>query len=284
MDVFPVHSAIQDLWNGACAGVFVDDTGSPGLPNTPKHLSQARKSWAAVIVPRLQIAEVMEQFPQALEELHETIGATEFHFTHIYQGRKQFEETSPETRMALFEFMAHIFETYGFPVLVQTLDPDKRVTSSFRDRAPRRFGRLDLHDYGDLALVLLILRARRFLLERLGESRARLFLDEGRFQAGSSWTIPGLDPPFTGGQVYSVGSSELHPLQLADFAAFTLNRTQLVSGWATLKPLDAQLLQMLTSFANNYKNIVVHPVNTDEWPPFSEAELAALTQEPDETS
>jgi len=55
-------------------GVFIDDTGSPGLINQGK-LHSHRKTWVGVIIPPWQITEVLEQFPQAIQELDRSIGA-----------------------------------------------------------------------------------------------------------------------------------------------------------------------------------------------------------------
>lgn len=158
-----LETAIEDLRTGAYGGVFVDDTGSPGLAGTPRHLHSRRKSWVAVIVPRHQMPEVMEQFPRALAEIGEQFGATEFHFTEIYQGTKQFMKVPFETRLALFAFMTHIFNIYRFPILVQTLDPEKKVVELFRKKFPQRIGPFDLQNYGDLALFLLFIRMKWLL-------------------------------------------------------------------------------------------------------------------------
>ena len=59
----------QELKSGLHYGVFIDDTGSPGL-KTPG-LNSQRKSWVAVLVAPSQIAEVMYQIPRALSFLQE---------------------------------------------------------------------------------------------------------------------------------------------------------------------------------------------------------------------
>jgi len=115
----------QELRSGRRYGVFIDDTGSPGL-NTPG-LHTQRKSWVAVIVPPHQTAEVMDQVPGALSYL-QTLGLKdpEFHFTDIWAGKGEYRKLDLSQRLAIFHLMAHIFSTYGFQVLVQTFDPEKR--------------------------------------------------------------------------------------------------------------------------------------------------------------
>ena len=85
---------------GRIHGVFVDDTGSPGLRDTPSHLHRERKSWVAVVVPKSVIAEVWQQFPRAIVELQALTGATEFHFTDHYMRRRAFENVPLSKRLA----------------------------------------------------------------------------------------------------------------------------------------------------------------------------------------
>ena len=124
---------------GSMHGVFIDDTGSPGLPDTPAHLHAGRKSWVAVVVPKEQIGEVWRQFPRVLSELGKTVGATELHFTDIYMRSREFRDVPLATRLGVFRFMAYMFATYRFPVFVQTLDPgslaDIRRRADFPEQA-----------------------------------------------------------------------------------------------------------------------------------------------------
>src|SRR3972149_4826054 len=109
---------------GEAYGNFTDYTGSPRITDRPATFHPERKTWVAVVVPSSQIAEVMQQMPKALDELRQSVGADEFHFTEIYSGKKQFENVDLQVRLGLFEFMAYIFSAYRFPVIVQTFDPE----------------------------------------------------------------------------------------------------------------------------------------------------------------
>jgi hypothetical protein len=118
---------VEEFTNGSTYGIFVDDTGSPGLKDTPPNVHPERKTWVAVIVPPNLMREVWSQFPNALGELRNLIGAQEFHFCDIYAGRGEFKNVDLQLRLSLFEFMAYIFSVYRFPVIVQTLDPDSHA-------------------------------------------------------------------------------------------------------------------------------------------------------------
>jgi hypothetical protein len=94
--------------SGSVAGVFIDDTGSPGYKSTPEHLHPERKTWVGVVIPAAQMADVARELPGAVSELSRQTGATEFHFADIYGGRRQFKGVALQTRIALFEFMGSI--------------------------------------------------------------------------------------------------------------------------------------------------------------------------------
>ncbi len=232
---------------GRIHGVFVDDTGSPGLSDTPNHLHPDRKSWVGVVVPRSTIAEVWQQFPRAIDELKKQTGASEFHFAHIYGGTHAFKGVSLDRRLRILAFMAYIFGVYKFPVFVQTLDPvsldDVRARGSF----PDRLGPFNFNRHEDLALFFLLLRVKWHLEQnyRDGDRRARVFVDEGFQRNGAAIVVTSLDTVFADGLICFGRSDSILPIQLADFAAFCLNRTQLLLGRPKLSTLDESFLRII---------------------------------------
>jgi hypothetical protein len=247
---------------GRIHGVFVDETGSPGLRDTPKHLHPERKSWVAVVVPRSTIAEVWQQFHRAIDELKKATGASEFHFAHIYAGKHAFKGVSLETRLRLFAFMAHMFDVYRFPVFVQTLDPvsldDVRARGSFGDR----LGPFNFNRHQDLALFFLLLRVKWHLEQNYseGDRRARVFVDEGFQRNGAAIVIKRLATVFADGLICFGQSDSILPIQLADFAAFCLNRIQLLLGRSKLSGLDESFLRIIQPIAWRYQNIPQLPL------------------------
>jgi Protein of unknown function (DUF3800) len=267
---FRYQDFVDEQRSGRIHGVFVDDTGSPGLEGTPAHLHPQRKSWVAVVVPRSEIAEIWQQFPQAINELELLTGASEFHFTDIYSGRRAFRGVPLPARLGVFEFMAYIFSVYKFPVLVQTLDPD--TLKDLRDRGsfPDRIGPFNFRKHEDLALFLLLLRVKWHLEKKYpaSERLARVFVDEGFKHNGRAIVIEPLKGVFADGLICFGRSSSILPLQLADFAAFCLNRTQLLLGRPELNGLDEALLRIIQPIAWNYQNIP--QLFLDDWFPKDE--------------
>jgi hypothetical protein len=258
---------IDELAGGEVYGAFVDDSGSPGLSSTPEHLHPQRKSWVAVVVPPHQMGEILHEFPRALGEVKRVTGATEFHFADIYAGRKEFakEKVGLQVRLALFRFMAYIFTTYELPILVQTFDPETLRDFRTRGSFPDKISAFDLRKPQDAALFLLLIRIKWYLQGAVMKAKARVFVDEGYKKNGLALRLPFWESVFSDGLICFAKSSSVLPLQLADFAAFCLNRTQLLLGKPELNELDKELLRILTPVAWNYQNTDKHVIELEEW-------------------
>jgi hypothetical protein len=152
--------------------------------------------------------------------------------------------------------MAHIFATYRFQVLVQTFDPDNAADIHTRANLPDSFGPLRLNDHKDLALVFALLRVRWHLktLDR-GKATACVVVDEGRLTSGKAIVIPGLAPIFCAGAILFANSRLVQPIQLADFAAFVMNRWQLLRVKDKLTDLDKTFLEIVSPTSECFINI-----------------------------
>ena len=254
----------EELRSGRHYGVFLDDTGSPGLKTPGLHAQ--RKSWVAVVVPPEQTAEVMAQLPKALSFLQELgLKDPEFHFAEIWAGRGEFRKLDLSQRLGIFRFMAHIFATYRFKVLVQTFDPENAADILTRADWPESFGPLKFNNHEDVALIFALLRVRMHL-NSLDDGRATacVVVDEGRLSSGKAIVLPGLAPGFCAGAVLFANSRLVHPIQLADFAAFVMNRWQLLRVKDSLTELDKTFLEIVAPIGQSFVNIDLVPVHG--WP------------------
>lgn len=255
-----------ELRSGRHYGVFIDDTGSPGLITPGLHAK--RKSWAAVLVPPAQMVEVMDQLPSSLLFLKKLgIDDPEFHFTDIWARHGDYSKLDLQARLGIFRFMAYIFATYRFPVIVQTFNPDNATDIQNQADWPRDFGPLKFSNHEDLALIFLIMRVRRYL-KTLGDGNATacVVVDEGRLKDGTAIAHPDLAPVFCAGAILFASSRKVHAIQLADFAAFALNRSQLLRVKKKLTDLDKTLLQIFSPVAECFINIDI--VRSREFRPF----------------
>jgi len=114
----------DELFSGRYYGVFVDDTGSPGLEKTPKNLHPSRSTWAGVVIPPDKMQEVLIGLPEVTGALEEVTGAKELHWVDIFGGTGDFVGIHPDFRLMLFSCMAELFAEYKLPVFVETWDPE----------------------------------------------------------------------------------------------------------------------------------------------------------------
>jgi hypothetical protein len=257
MAQFRYSDFLTELRAGKLHGVFIDDTGSPGLSNSALH--PERKSWVAVVVSPGHVAEVLRQMPGAIRVLQRETGATEFHFADIYAGRKHFKGVDLRLRLAFFRFMADMFIIYRFPVIVQTFDPTniddlrRRGLETF----PERLGPFNLTKPNDLALLFLLMNVKQFLKKQSAGPGpwARVFVDEGFQKNGAAIPIPTFEGCFADGLVCFAQSHSVYPIQLADFAAYCHNRVQLIIARPKLEPFDKMLVEILSPIAWNFQNV-----------------------------
>lgn len=250
------------LRSGEHYGVFIDDSGSPGAIQPGLHAN--RKTWVAVLVQPQRMAEVMDQIPSALSYLSELgIRRPEFHFVDIWAPKGEYAKLSLKQRLGIFAFMAHIFATYRFQVLVQTFDPSDAMQINAAADWPDAFGPLRVKDHEELALIFLLLRAKAHIEDELprGSSGCVIVDEWKRFKSGRSFQLSGLAPAFYEGAVLFADSRLAPPIQLADFAAFVVNRWQVLRVKAQLTEVDKAFLEAvapLTECASNIDNVKVH--------------------------
>lgn len=263
MKRFKYQDFYNELLEGNLHGVFIDDTGSPGLSTTPNHLHVDRKSWVGVIVPPKYMNEVLKQFPEALSELKQTVGAAEFHFTDIYSGRGVFKNIDLSLRLALFEFMTHIFTVYKFPIFVQTLDPVTLNNWRIEGNFPSNLGPFNFKKQEDTALFILLTRIKKYLISENGI--AQVFVDEGYKKNGIAIQVPYWESVFNHGLICFAKSSSILPIQLADFAAFCLNKSQMILGKEEPSDLDRHFLEIISPLRLNFQNIETRMIDFDNW-------------------
>ncbi len=134
-----------------------------------------------------------------------------------------------------------------------------------RSQWPDMLGPLKFSNHQDLALIFALLRARVHL-KAIGDGSASacVIVDEGRLASGKAIGLPGLAPTFVAGAILFASSKLVHAVQLADFAAFVMNRWQLLRVKTNLSELDKTLLEFVAPIGANFVNIDSVPVHG--WP------------------
>lgn len=262
------HQVLKELSSGDFYGIFIDDTGSPGNMSELPPLDPERKTWVGVVVEPEIMPEVVAQFPEALDELRKVTDANEFHFTDILSGNKEFAGVPLETRLALIKFMAGIFEQYRFPVFVQTFDPSSLGNVLSRGNFQKKVGPFNLEKPSDAALLFLLIQLKTYVEEnRKGPTTlAHVLIDEGFKKAGAAIPVKAYSHVFADSNVKFANSSIIHPIQLADFAAYVVNRQKMLLDREALKLMDKAFLRIVSEVSLNFQNIPRIRVNPSDWP------------------
>lgn len=233
--------------------VFIDDTGSQGQRQNLAHMPDDRFSWVAVVVPPLQGANIFHQMNNCIQYIEEEFGADELHFAEIMSGKKAWKRVSLDQRLGVFQAFSQILTQEGFPLFNQTLWHGNDAIAQLASEFPRFDGK-SVDDPKFCSLLLLLLKVRMFLRKK-GWSNAHVVVDEGVQKAGSLMKLDGLAPLFHEGEVYFASSNTIQPLQLADFAAYSLNRSQVLTAKKDLKWADIMFLETVQSFAHLYDGV-----------------------------
>ncbi|MBI4496752.1 MAG: DUF3800 domain-containing protein [Chloroflexi bacterium] len=102
----------------------------------------------------------------------------------------------------------------------------------------------------------MLLRIKWYIEEfKIAPVSARIFVDEGFKRSGKAIQVPQFSTVFTDGPICFAKSRSVLPIQLADFAAYCLNKTQILLAKSDLTERDKTLLEILSGTSWNYQNI-----------------------------
>lgn len=248
---------IDELLAGSHYGVFIDDTGSPG-GSLSRLLPANRKTWVAVVIPPSQMRQTYQEFGVFLAYLKERFNVSELHFTDIYGGNKEFANIEWEERLGIFDTMARSFREYSYPILIQSLEPSQLPEWREKLRLPASLEVFNFQKTEDAALFFLLLKVRMHIEEAQSTEpgAAHVFVDEGWKKNGVA--LQGeiiFNSVFDRHKICFGSSKSLILLQLADFAAFVLNRMQISGGKEVLKPKERHFLQIVQPMVHLYRGI-----------------------------
>ena len=224
---------------GVGGAIYVDDSGNPGVDSGSDYLPSSRKSWTAVIVPTIVAKNVQSVMQIFLDGIRQDFGAEELHFTEIWSGIGPWENVSPAKRAEMIDMMARVISSFDLPIVHQTVSeqtlsdhPDFR-----RSLDGVRISDWKLDDISQFGLLLLCSGVSRHVRQMKSRGPSEfdlpfpLYIDEGMLPAGSSRKLPNWEDVIKGPEACFHRSVDVPGIQLADFAAFVITRTQ----WAAVK-------------------------------------------------
>jgi len=214
--------------------IYADDSGNPGVESGSVFLPADRKSWTAVIVPSTVAEHVEQAMKIFIEGVQGEFGVDELHFTEIYSGTGAWKPVLPQKRAEVIELMAGVMSKLGLPIVHQTVSDFTMLDHPQRE-IPGRVGDWDLENLSQLALLMLCSGVFHHVTTMRDRSPKDftlpfpLFVDEGIMPAGRERALPNWADVIEGPRASFRKSSELAGLQLADFAAFIISRSQWIA-------------------------------------------------------
>jgi hypothetical protein len=212
--------------------INIDDAATPGADSGTWALPESRYSWAGVIIPddiAQNVHKTLEIFTTGIASDY---GAHELHFTDIYSRRGPYSNVTPEQRIEIFELMFTLFESFDLPVLYQTCS--KEMLTEWSIPNTKKGIWWDQQDIKKMGLLFLCFRINKFMQEhsKYFPSAIPAFIDEGLASEGNVIKLPNWPNSFKHQKLNFVKSHNRLEIQLADFAAFCIARSQ----WLQAKP------------------------------------------------
>ena len=228
--------------------IYVDDSGTPGVDSGSDFLPQSRKSWTAVIVPAAAAGEVVTAMDIFLTGVRGEFGADELHFTEIYSGKGVWKKVPPPKRAEMFQLMAQIMDGFALPVVHQTMSDEFLMDRPDFAESIRGFrgGGWVFDDIAHLGFFMLCSQVAKHLLDLKTGGPADfdlpmpLFVDEGLMNAGQERGLLNWSDVIEGPVAKFRRSADEPGLQIADFAAFVISRSQ----WVAVHKTDGEELDI----------------------------------------
>jgi len=240
------------------AGIYIDDAGTPGQESKSKYLHTDRKSWAAVIIPPEIQYDVRDAMNTFVDGVKQDFGADELHFTDIYSGRPPYKNVPLDKRGELIHLMSSLFEAFALPIIFQSSSPEhlKELQSKY-DLRSDKLGWFSFSNHEHVSLLALCGQVAAFVREHKQSFPEPLpmMIDEGLVRTGTSIDLPAYADVIAGPTLNFRSTTECRFLQLADFAAFAIGRSQWLLGKGNLKDRDHIFLESVSADKLNIINL-----------------------------
>lgn len=207
--------------------VYIDDSGSPGQAPANKFQAQDSKLWAAVILSQEEKNYIESKIEFIRNELQNEIKFSEFHFTEIYSGKKNFKNIDSNIRLKIFADFVELYNKIKPYVIVTSVGIGTLKNSGFSEAyINTKENGFDFNNPGDYALYMLLIIINEYFAENYKEGgiNTKVIIDEGRKKENTIQPLNELLGVCK--QMVYKSSADECGLQFIDFIAFSINRIQ----------------------------------------------------------
>ena len=234
---------------GGTGLVMMDDGGSKiGTRDGP----QDRQTWIAVLIPPLQSQYAITQMDGLHDEVAEQFGAAKLHAYEIFQRQSCWAQVPIGHLKGVIACVAEIFRIMRFPIVVQTFwegnESHHRLVKMGSDRdvglIQKGFG-IDIKSPKEAAFILCIRRFRDYIAEEFPDTKWEVFADAGKQEPGRTIVVPLRWNNSDLVRVHFEDSKICRLIQLADYVAYFLSRSQQIAHCNSASVYDEELLDIL---------------------------------------
>lgn len=234
--------------------VAIDDTYGPEAITPTKYVTGARRTYVAVEFPDAQVAYIRQNIRDCVTWLEAKLGTSllEFHFSEIYNRRGAWKSCLNGENLRVVSFFAELYQLHRWRVHIQTVD-ERTFSDHNVDPAGIADG-IDLCERDGQALFLLLLKVRDVLPPP--PERIVMRIDAGRSKPGSL-LAPRIFRRWAGLYDGRYEFSHADPLiQVADFLAFSINRSTHLATKPTITKIDQEFLDMVGNMEIRSSDII----------------------------
>lgn len=233
--------------------IVIDDTGSPGNFNETRFLKEDRKTFVGVFIHSQMKTGVENTLNEIISILNKEFGVSEIHLTDIVNRKNEYCQILNENRLAIIMCLSKWFSNIQLPYFAQTANDKTFIENNIPLNG--KLANFDLNKSEDQALLLLITRIKLFMDEHFPNEKVEIVMDEGRRKNNQLEKLHGLEGFIKDGVIKYSSSKEFALLQIADFFAYSVNRTQMTITKENKTEFDTKIYEYLIPvLANQYSD------------------------------
>ena len=241
-------------------GIYIDDSGTTGQVSGSRFSSPNTKSWYAVVFTPSNRVLANAFMHDCLKDLKKDYNANEFHFKDVYNGKNEFKDISLGVRLNILEAFAVFFKEHQFPIVCQSFSPDEYTRNNLVKGVDiQKIDDFNLNNYSDFSLYHLLLRIKSHIADlNVCPKPFEIIIDQDGKKVNVSRTVNLFGDDLLNRQIQYKSSEDEHLIQLADFAAFCLNRVKWIqqNNSHLSKPIDMTFLELCSRADFNTLNMV----------------------------
>lgn len=240
--------------------IYIDDSGTAGQVSGSQFSSPNTKSWYAVVFTPSNRVLANAFMYDCLKDLKKDYNANEFHFKDVYNGKNEFKDIPLGVRLNIIEEFASFFKEYQFPIVCQSFSPDDYERNNLEKGVDiQKIDDFNLNNYSDFSLYHLLLRIKSHITGLdVYPKPFEIIIDQDGKKVNVSRTVNLFGDDLLNRQIQYKSSEDEHLIQLADFAAFCLNRVKWIqqNNSHLCKSIDMTFWEICTRANFNTVNMV----------------------------